>query len=37
MEALTAFLKEREDFDIDRRREKFFLTFHPNGFLRKRA
>jgi cephalosporin hydroxylase len=37
MEALTAFLEEREDFDIDRRREKFFLTFHPNGFLRKRA
>jgi cephalosporin hydroxylase len=37
MEALTAFLEEREDFDIDPRREKFFLTFHPNGFLRKRA
>jgi cephalosporin hydroxylase len=37
MEALTAFLEDRDDFDIDRRREKFFLTFHPNGFLRKRA
>ena len=37
MEAVTAFLEERDDFDVDSRREKFFLTFHPNGFLRKRA
>jgi cephalosporin hydroxylase len=37
MEAVTAFLEERDDFEIDGRREKFFLTFHPNGFLRKRA
>jgi cephalosporin hydroxylase len=37
MEAVTTFLEERDDFEIDRRREKFLLTFHPSGFLRKKS
>jgi len=35
MEALEEFLKENNDFIIDRTREKYYLTFHPNGFLLK--
>ena len=35
MEAVTTFLEERDDFEVDRRREKFFLTFHPSGLLRR--
>ncbi len=35
MEAVEEFLKGREDFIIDREREKFFLTFNPRGFLRR--
>lgn len=35
MEALQTFLDESRDFAIDRSREKFLLTFNPNGFLRK--
>jgi cephalosporin hydroxylase len=37
MEALEEFLAETEDFEIDRAREKFFFTFNPRGYLRKRA
>ena len=37
MEALEEFLAETEDFEIDPAREKFFLTFNPRGFLRKRS
>jgi cephalosporin hydroxylase len=37
MEAVTTFLEERDDFEIDRRREKFLLTFHPSGFLQKES
>ncbi len=37
MEALEAFLAENDEFEIDAAREKFFLTFNPRGFLRKRA
>lgn len=35
MEALNEFLKKRKDFEIDRTREKFLLTFYPNGFLKR--
>ncbi len=37
MEALEEFLAETEDFEIDTAREKFFFTFNPRGFLRKRV
>jgi cephalosporin hydroxylase len=36
MEAVLDFLKERDDFEVDRSREKFLLTFNPGGWLRKR-
>jgi len=36
LEAVSEFLKETKDFVADRDREKFFLTFSPNGYLRKR-
>jgi cephalosporin hydroxylase len=35
MEALTAFLAEGAPFAPDRSREKFLLTFNPQGFLRR--
>jgi len=37
MEALDEYLTETDEFEIDAAREKFFLTFNPRGFLRKRA
>jgi cephalosporin hydroxylase len=37
MEAVTDFLQHNRRFAVDRRREKFFLTFNPNGFLRRVA
>ena len=37
MEAVEAFLAETEELEVDSTREKFFLTFNPRGFLRKRA
>lgn len=37
MEAVEAFLGESDEFELDPTREKFFLTFNPRGFLRKRA
>ncbi len=37
MEALEEFLAETEEFEIDAAREKFFMTFNPRGFLRKRS
>jgi hypothetical protein len=27
--------KERDDFEVDRSREKFLFSFHPGGWLRK--
>jgi cephalosporin hydroxylase len=36
MEAVNAFLSERRDFEIDPRWEKFFLSFSPRGYLRRR-
>ncbi|MEA2710616.1 MAG: hypothetical protein QOF78_3217 [Phycisphaerales bacterium] len=36
MEALEIFLRENNDFAIDRRCEKFLFTLHPNGWLWKK-
>jgi cephalosporin hydroxylase len=36
-EAIDAFLAESDEFEIDESREKYFLTFNPRGYLRKRA
>jgi cephalosporin hydroxylase len=35
MEALEEFLKENQDFVRDAGREKFLLTFHPRGYLKR--
>lgn len=35
MEAVEMFLKENKNFIIDKDQEKFFLTFNPNGYLRR--
>lgn len=37
MEAVEAFLASSPAFTADRDREKFLLTFHPKGFLRRRG
>jgi len=34
-EAVRAFLDETDAFEIDREREKFYLTFNPSGYLRR--
>lgn len=36
MEALDNFLKENKEFQIDRSKEKFLLTFNPKGYLIKK-
>jgi cephalosporin hydroxylase len=35
MEALDEFLRTNDIFVIDKDREKFYLTFNPNGYLRR--
>lgn len=35
MEAVKEFIKNNHDFIIDKSREKFLLTFNPNGYLKK--
>jgi cephalosporin hydroxylase len=35
MEAIELFLQECDWFEIDREREKFFLTFNPSGYLKR--
>ena len=35
-EALEAFLKESNEFEVDRTREHFFLTWNPMGYLKKK-
>ncbi|HUH15913.1 MAG TPA: CmcI family methyltransferase [Gaiellaceae bacterium] len=35
LEAIEAFLARTDDFEIDREREKFLVTFNPNGYLRR--
>jgi cephalosporin hydroxylase len=34
-EAIEAFLKECDDFEIDRSKEPFLITWNPKGYLRK--
>jgi cephalosporin hydroxylase len=36
-EAVDEFLKTHKEFEVDHSREKFLLTFYPNGFLKKVA
>ena len=33
--AIRRFLAETDAFVVDREREKFYLTFNPNGYLRR--
>jgi cephalosporin hydroxylase len=35
MEAVREFLEGNKDFVIDRSREKFYLTFNPDGYLKR--
>ena len=35
MEAVREFLEKEKSFEVDRDKEKFFLTFFPKGFLKK--
>ena len=35
MEAIEEFLKENKDFIVDKEKEKFYLTFNPNGYLKR--
>jgi cephalosporin hydroxylase len=35
MEAVQEFLTGNEDFIIDKNREKFFMTFNPEGYLKR--
>lgn len=35
-EAIRTFLGENGDFEVDRSRERFLLTFNPGGYLRRR-
>ena len=35
MEAVSQFLQENKDFIIDKMKEKFYMTFNPNGYLVK--
>ena len=34
-QAVETFLAGRDDFEIDRARERFLITFNPSGFLRR--
>lgn len=36
-EAIEDFIKNRPDFEIDRSRESFFITWNPKGFLKRVA
>lgn len=36
MEAVEAFLRSTDEFEIDETREKFYMTFNPRGFLRRK-
>jgi cephalosporin hydroxylase len=35
MEAVEEFLENNKEFTVDRSKEKFMLTFNPNGYLKK--
>jgi cephalosporin hydroxylase len=34
--AVREFMRENHAFEIDERRERFLLTYNPQGFLRRR-
>ena len=36
-EAVEDFLRDNKEFEIDREIEKFYITFNPNGYLRRVA
>jgi cephalosporin hydroxylase len=36
MEAVEEFLRETDEFEVDRRREKLYLTFNRRGYLRRK-
>ena len=35
MEAVEEFLNDNGSFEVDKNKEKFYLTFNPNGYLKK--
>jgi cephalosporin hydroxylase len=35
LEAIESFLARTDEFEIDRAREKFLITFNPSGYLRR--
>jgi cephalosporin hydroxylase len=35
LEAIETFLGRTNEFEIDRTREKFLITFNPSGYLRR--
>jgi len=36
-EAIETFVNENSDFEIDRSRESFLITWNPKGYLRRRS
>ncbi|MEP7288401.1 MAG: CmcI family methyltransferase [Chloroflexota bacterium] len=36
-EAIETFMDNNQDFEIDRSRESFFITWNPKGYLRRRS
>jgi cephalosporin hydroxylase len=36
-EAIESFIKENADFEIDRGRERYFITWNPKGYLRRKG
>lgn len=36
-EAIEAFVNENSDFEIDRSKESFFITWNPKGYLKRKA
>jgi cephalosporin hydroxylase len=35
LQAIEAFLERNDEFEVDREREKFLVTFNPSGYLRR--
>ena len=35
MEAIDEYLKDSTSYTIDKKMERFFLTFNPNGYLKR--
>jgi cephalosporin hydroxylase len=36
MQAIEMFMRDNDEFEIDREKEKFYFTFCPNGWLRRK-